>query len=295
MAVKVSLISTSTDGKILVWRYSDMLRYPIKGHLLSTKSKGEASISGGTALDKVNQIEDNTYIVGTEGGSIYKCTIQQPSEQDVSHLVSDKSGLRWKPEALAVLANLSIKGVNEVRKRVERYAQDKGENEIQVQTIFNAKPDIKLLFPSPFTANYERHMGPVTSCHFSPFLKRLFLTCSIDGAVRMYDVLNNRPVATFEPGFNEYLMQVAWSPYRPTVFVTVSSTGTVYIYDLLLAKQTPSYILPYTHSLHQTSDISSSSKTAYSLSFNPRQRDFLAVGFHDGTARIFQLNYSLST
>jgi WD40 repeat protein len=79
-------------------------------------------------------------------------------------------------------------------------------------------------------------MGPVTGLACSPFIKRLFLTCSVDGAVRMYDVLNNRPVAVFEPGFNEYLTTVIWSPFRPTVFVTVSNSGTVFIYDLILSK-----------------------------------------------------------
>jgi WD40 repeat protein len=154
-----------------------------------------------------------------------------------------------------------------------------------VQTVFNAKPDIKLLYPSPFTSNFEKHMGPVTGLTCSPFIKRLFLTCSVDGAVRMYDVLNNRPVAVFEPGFNEYLQSVIWSPFRPTVFVTISNTGTVYIYDLVLSRQTPSYVLPYT-STYQ-SEYVSKLNTAYTLSFNPRQRDFLAVGYHDGSAKIF--------
>ena len=192
-----------------------------------------------------------------------------------------------------VLSNLPPKAMNDVKKKVERYAQDKGEKEIQVQTVFNAKPDIKLLYPSPFTSNFEKHMGLVTGLTCSPFIKRLFLTCSVDGAVRMYDVLNNRPVAVFEPGFNEYLQSVIWSPFRPTVFVTISNTGTVYIYDLVLSRQTPSYVLPYT-STYQ-SEYVSKLNTAYTLSFNPRQRDFLAVGYHDGSAKIFQLNYSLST
>ena len=34
LAITTSLVSTSTDGKILVWRNSDKLRFPIKGHLL---------------------------------------------------------------------------------------------------------------------------------------------------------------------------------------------------------------------------------------------------------------------
>ena len=106
---------------------------------------------------------------------------------------------------MQIIANLPAKSMDAVRKKVERYAQDRGDREVQAETVFNAKPDIKLLFPSPFTANYERHNGPVTGVNCSPFLKRLFLSCSIDGVVRMYDVLNNRPVAVFEPGYNEYL------------------------------------------------------------------------------------------
>ena len=95
----------------------------------------------------------------------------------------------------------------------------------------------------------------------------------------------------FEPGYNEYLMKVAWSPYRPTVFVTVSNTGVVYIYDLILSRQTPSYILEYKPPANY--DVGKA-KTAYSISFNPVIRDFLAVGYHDGTSKIYQLNYSLS-
>ena len=79
-------------------------------------------------------------------------------------------------------------------------------------------------------------MGPVTGTSCSPFVKRLFLTCSADGTVRMYDVLGKRPISVFEPGYNEYLLAVHWSPFRPTVFVTVSDTGTLYIFDLMLSK-----------------------------------------------------------
>jgi WD40 repeat protein len=289
----VSLVSTSTDGKILVWRYQDKLRYPIKGHSLLHKIGAESLVIGGTSLDKVNQMEDNTYLVGTEGGSIFKCSVGQPSDTDIAHLF-ENSSLRWKTEAQQVIANLPKKSMAEVKKRVERYAQDRGDREIQVETVFNAKPDIKVLYPSTITSNFERHAGLVTGCHCSPFNKRLFLTCSVDGSVRIFDMHVNKPVAVFEPSCAEYLMNAVWSPYRPTVFVCISNNGNVYIYDLLLSKEVPSYTLPYSQSL-LLSDRAPSAKTAYSLAFNPRQRDFLAVGYHDGTAKIFQLNYSLST
>ena len=75
MQVSVSLISTSTDGKILVWRYEDKLKFPIKGDFLAKKKGKDVQVIGGTALDKVHLSEDNTYLVGTEGGSVFKCSI----------------------------------------------------------------------------------------------------------------------------------------------------------------------------------------------------------------------------
>ena len=201
---------------------------------------------GGTALDKVCFAEDNTYMIGTEGGSLFKFSIQHVKDSDISHYFTDNSsGLRWKQEAIQVLANLPSKVVLEVKKRVERYVLDKGERDVYAPTVFHAKPDIKLLFPMPQNTNYEKHMGPVTGVACSPYLKRLFLSCSSDGSIRLFDMLNNRPVAVYEPGYNEYINSVAWSPFRPTVFVAVASSGTLYIYDLMLSKQGPSYVLEY--------------------------------------------------
>jgi WD40 repeat protein len=181
-------------------------------------------------------MEDNTFLVGTEGGAVYKCNISQPSDNDVSQLLSAGSQCRWKREAIDVMANLPTKSLAGIKKAVERYVMDKGEKDIWAPTIFSAKPDIKVLFSIPFKDTYEKHMGPVTGTSCSPFVKRIFLTCSTDGTVRMYDVLGKRPILTFEPGYNEYLTAVAWSPFRPTVFVTVSDNGTLYIYDLMLSK-----------------------------------------------------------
>jgi len=37
MQIQTSLVSCSTDGKILLWRMEDKLKYPVKGHLLARK------------------------------------------------------------------------------------------------------------------------------------------------------------------------------------------------------------------------------------------------------------------
>lgn len=194
---------------------------------------------------------------------------------------------------MGILGNLPSKAIMDVRKTVERYVRDKAEKDVWATSVYAAKPDIKNLFPVPFNANYEKHMGPVTGICCSPFLKRLFLSCSSDGAVRLYDVLNHRPCAIFEPGYNEYLFNIAWSPFRPAVFACISNLGTIYIYDLALSKQVPSYVLKY-QEMGVGKITSSKERVAYSIMFNPRQRDFLAVGFHDGCVRIYQLNYALA-
>lgn len=87
LVVNTSLVSCSTDGKILVWRVEDKLRYPVKGHLLARRKGDEMQVIGGTSLDKVSVMEDNTFIVGTEGGALFRCNIGQPSDSDITHLL----------------------------------------------------------------------------------------------------------------------------------------------------------------------------------------------------------------
>ena len=100
---------------------------------------------------------------------MFKCTVNLASDGDVSSLVNDNPSVRWKPEALSVIENVPKKSLMEVKKRVERYVQDKGEKDIWALTVFAAKPDIKLLYPIPFSSNYEKHLGPVQAISCSPF------------------------------------------------------------------------------------------------------------------------------
>ena len=79
LSFQYCLLSVSTDAKILVWRVNDKLRYPAKGHLLARKKDGELATVGGTSFCKVmGAADDQTFLVGTEGGSIFKCSIQEP-------------------------------------------------------------------------------------------------------------------------------------------------------------------------------------------------------------------------
>jgi len=159
--------------------------------------------------------------------------------------------------------------------------------------IFSAKPPIYIVYP-PFpeakSTQYDAHFGPVTGVATSPFNKRLFLTCSTDGTVRLYDNQEISPVCSFEPGIGEYLNCVEWSLFRPAVFAAVSNTGNLYIYDLVASKKSPVETMRITESEVPKH----SERQAIQIVFNPRQRDFVAVGYYDKTVKIFRLGRGLS-
>lgn len=167
---------------------------------------------------------------------------------------------------------------------------DRGYKEVDPVHIFNAKPEINSLFCNPFNLSYEKQFGPCQSISCSPFHRKVFLACSVDGTVKMFDIINSRSIASFEPSDNEYLMDVCFSPVRPAVFAVIGTKGIPYIYDLTVSRQVPAC------TLEEESD----DKTAFrrpgcvKISFNPKQRDFVAVGFMEGTTKVYKLNQSLS-
>jgi hypothetical protein len=66
--------------------------------------------------------DKTTFIVGTEGGSMFKCSISALGEKSLkSFFDAAKSGIRWKQEAISVMENLNSKALAEVKKKVERY------------------------------------------------------------------------------------------------------------------------------------------------------------------------------
>lgn len=289
-----TLVSCSTDGKILIWNPENKLKYPSRGHLIAKKKKGQITLVGGTSLD-VNCIDKNTFILGTEGGMIFKCNLQLTafSEKLVAtgNFDSLPKRLSWRKEAEEIMDTITNKvGLQQVLQEVERYCMDRSHKEVEPVHIFNAKPDIKILYSIPFSLNYEKQYGPNQAISCSPFQRKIFLSCSIDGSIKMYEINNHRSIAAFEPSTNEYIMDVCFSPIRPAVFAAIGTRGKPYIYDLTISKQAPAYILG------EDSEEVKVTRTpgGVKISFNPKQRDFIAVGHMGGETKIYRLNQSLS-
>ncbi|KAK3714549.1 hypothetical protein QZH41_014224 [Actinostola sp. cb2023] len=110
---------------------------------------------------------------------------------------------------------------------------------------------------SPVTFAFSPHIGPVFSVECSPYHRNLFLTCGTDGTIRIYTMLQSKPLLSLEPGAG-YLFRVRWSPVRPLVFSVVTADGKLLIYDLKTNRINPVVTL----------EVSSKKNPVHSLEYN---------------------------
>jgi WD40 repeat protein len=78
---------------------------------------------------------------------------------------------------------------------------------------------------------YSNHTGPVHKVKWSPFLSNVFLSCSSDWTVRLWNQENEDEVFKFQSG-KDTINDIAWSPQHSTYFASVSASGRLEIWDL---------------------------------------------------------------
>lgn len=195
----------------------------------------------------------------------------------------------WKPSAVALLDQLAANSRLHLQHHVENHCRAAGVKEITAEVVFASKPDPVVIFPAPKTTDLEPHAGPVSVAAFSPFHRKLLLTGSVDGAVKLYDVLQQRALFTFYPPSKHLstcaVASASWSSARPCVFAVAMEMGGVYVYDMLQSRQEPVLQLPLP---------GSSTLKVTSVAFNPKQRGLVAVGGDSGRVVTFRLPFKLS-
>jgi WD40 repeat protein len=178
------------------------------------------------------------------------------------------------------------------------------------------------VFPSASSFAFVPHTGAVFGAQFSPFHRNIFITCSTDGSVRIYNSLNPSPLYYFTPNPTSmnYLYQVAWSPGRPLVFACSDAEGYIYVYDLVHSREKPFLVQKHAPAGTSTSNSSSSSASGYiasaavsssstassssasasikspvvALSFNPKDPSVLVSADIAGRICMWQLSPQLS-
>eukprot|EP01147_Barroeca_monosierra_P009969 gene9969-2145_t len=85
-------------------------------------------------------------------------------------------------------------------------------------------------YTSKFLKIFQAHGMAVYTVEWNPFHPRVFISCSADWTVKVWDELDSEPVFTFDLGNS--VGDVAWSPYSSTVFAAVTTDGKVHVFDL---------------------------------------------------------------
>lgn len=156
----------------------------------------------------------------------------------------------------------------------------------------------------------------------------MLLTAGLDGAVKLFDILQQRPLYVFYPPLkgiisnahgnsdpisgegvltrNETnrsehqhiisekasagLADLAWSHARPLVFAVAPEYGSVVqVYDLLHSKHEPAVSVHF--GMGESGGLT---ERVTRVRFNPTQRGLLAVGGSSGGVKIFSLPWSLA-
>ena len=85
---------------------------------------------------------------------------------------------------------------------------------------------------------YQGHTGPVYRVQWAPYSSTVFLTCSSDWTIRLWDQSMSESLFRFQSG-REHVNDVCWSPHAGTVFASVSEDGRIEVWDLAASSLDP--------------------------------------------------------
>lgn len=134
-------------------------------------------------------------------------------------------------------------------------------------------------YNSQYLKTYDGHFMNVYSVKWNPYHPKVFISCSADWTVKIWDHDNNAPLMTFD--LNNAVGDVAWAPYASTTFAAVTDDGKVHVFDLKESK----------HEVLCEQVITTKSKLTH-VSFNPRT-PILLVGDDKGNVMALKLSPNL--
>jgi len=92
-------------------------------------------------------------------------------------------------------------------------------------------------FSGQYLETYEGHSMAVYTVRWNPFHPKIFISCSADWTVKLWDHTKRHSILSFD--LAQAIGDVAWAPYSATTFAAITSdgagastSGVVHIYDL---------------------------------------------------------------
>lgn len=129
-----------------------------------------------------------------------------------------------------------------------------------------------------FGVDTAHHMA-VYAVKWNTFHPDVFLSCSADWTVKLWEKNTTKPVMTWD--LNTAVGDICWSPYSSTVFACITTDGKVRVYDLKVNKHEP---------IGETR-VNKKSKLTH-VSFNPTSPT-VCVGDDRGVVTVLKLSSNL--
>mmetsp|Transcript_18991 Transcript_18991/g.33423 ORF Transcript_18991/g.33423 Transcript_18991/m.33423 type:complete len:714 (+) Transcript_18991:248-2389(+) len=92
-------------------------------------------------------------------------------------------------------------------------------------------------YSGQYIKTYDGHHMGVHTVRWNPFHEDIFISCSADWTVKIWDHKSSQCILHFDLG--NAVGGVCWSPYSSTVFAAVTTDGKVYVFDLSQNKREP--------------------------------------------------------
>jgi dynein intermediate chain 1, axonemal len=89
-------------------------------------------------------------------------------------------------------------------------------------------------YSGQYLETYIGHFMSVYSVKWNRFNPKIFISCSADWTVKLWDHMSKTPLNTFDLGVA--VGDVAWAPYSSTIFCAVTAESKCYIYDISTEK-----------------------------------------------------------
>ena len=134
-------------------------------------------------------------------------------------------------------------------------------------------------YSGQYLETYEGHYHGVYAVKWNHYHPRVFLSCSADWTIKLWDMQITRPIMTFD--LQNAVGDIEWAPYSSTVFAACTYEGRLFVWDLHQQK--------HTHLCEHRA-----MKQAYGLHVAFNSEDpILLVGDHRGGVNSFKLSQSL--
>lgn len=229
------LASVAGDGRVLAWTSANKMAFPVVGYHMSAKGKRDLGVMA-AAWSKIRADRD-AFVLGTEGGGVYRCTMAVPGGKAVlqGEKGSQKPHLSLpSPIAFSHAPHTGpVMALDTSPFNAHVYASGSSDGTVRVWSALSKDPVFVL---------EAAGSGAVHALAWSPWRPLVLAVGTSEGLVQVWDFTHSRFVPAVEVsvagegagdhGEKTEVTGLTWSPKSRHHLATTESTGRVRLWRM---------------------------------------------------------------